>query len=184
MRTFFALNVPDRLRGGLKDLLSDLDRPDGFKPVEPDNYHITLRFLGDVSRRLLDELDSGIHRTLPATGPLSLTLNGPGAFPNLSHPRVLWAGVDHPEGLLTVQSSLEELCVDRGLEPEQREYHAHVTLGRIKSNPSGASEAVARWVRDHQARTIGEFQADEVLLIESELGDEGPTYSTLWRWPL
>ncbi len=184
MRSFFALPIPDDLRPGLEDLLADLDRPESFKPVDPDNYHITLRFLGDVSRRLLEELDSGLHRVLPTTGPIPLTLQGAGAFPNLSQPRVLWAGIDHSEDLLRVQQSIEDLCVDRDLEPEDREYHAHVTLGRVKSDPGSASEAVAEWVQRHRERTLGEFEADEVVLMESELDEDGPTYTPIWRWPL
>jgi len=132
-RLFTALEIPapiafllSLLRGGLP----------GARWVDPENYHVTLRFIGDIDSRTADEIGRALEKVDRPSFELSLA--GLDAFGG-NKPHSIVASVRSSPALKELQSEHERIIQRIGLEPERRKFRPHVTLARIK----GASEADA-----------------------------------------
>jgi 2'-5' RNA ligase len=141
--------------------------------MPPDNWHLTLRFLGstdDLQRdRVLEFLDE--HLIIE---PFTLGFAGLGAFPKPSRAAVLWLGIGRGSDQLTAAATIcEEAAVSAGFEQEDRPFHPHLTLSRIRP-PVGVDGIVEQ---------VGTFplkmEVDRVTLHRSHLGGEGATYEAV-----
>ena len=126
-RLFIALEVPRNLALSLSLLRGGLP---GARWIDVENYHITLRFIGDVNGRTADELVDRIDRIDRPEFPLSL--NGIGSFGS-KKPHSIWAGVAASPDLLALQGEIERICQRMGLPPDPRKFTPHVTLARLKN---------------------------------------------------
>jgi len=134
------------------------------------NWHVTLRFLGTVTEvrrdRLLATLDEDIDGA-----PFTVRLTGLGAFPKPSRATVLWVGVDDPTGgLERLAGRCEEAARAVGLEPEERPFHPHVTLARIRPALSVAA------LIDGTVKAGVRFRVDVVTLYRTLTGGKGARY--------
>ena len=125
-RLFIALEVPRNLAMSLSLLRGGLP---GARWIDVENYHITLRFIGDVDGRTADEVVDRIDRIDRPEFPLSL--NGIGSFGS-KKPHSIWAGVAASPDLYALQGELERICQRMGLPPDPRKFTPHVTLARLK----------------------------------------------------
>lgn len=153
--------------------------------VSEHQFHITLLFFGRVARERMDELTGRLADATADCPALPLGLIGVGVFPDWRHPRVLWTGVD---GELAELAALQRRIWEVGRayveKPEDRDFHAHVTLGRVMGRERADGDAVRRAAgKDLQARW-GSWQATEVILMSSELRPGGSVYSDLATFPL
>ncbi|HEU4319016.1 MAG TPA: RNA 2',3'-cyclic phosphodiesterase [Acidimicrobiia bacterium] len=128
-RVFLAVPIPPEIRFALAERIGDLQIPGRVAP--PENWHITLRFLDTVDRvtyeRFLASLDP-----LPETS-FPLALDGFGAFPRPAKATVFWAGIGKGATQLSVlNEDAEEAALAAGLSPEERPFHPHLTLSRIR----------------------------------------------------
>ncbi len=147
-----------------------------LKPVERDNIHITLKFLGNIEKARLDQIKTALESVKFDTFPLEV--KGAGAFPNLRRINVIWVGLG--EGWSKVQliyEQTESLLSGLGFRKESRTFSPHVTIARVKS-PRRQDE-IAELVTSLQARDFGAFNVEKVRLKESILSRQGPRYSTL-----
>ncbi|WP_340159225.1 RNA 2',3'-cyclic phosphodiesterase [uncultured Hoeflea sp.] len=126
-RLFTALEVPREaalslslLRGGLP----------GARWMRGENYHITLRFIGDVDCHTADELIAAFDRIDRPS--FSLTLSGMGSFGS-KKPHSIWAGVAPSPELMALQAEIERICQRHGLPPDPRRFSPHVTLARLRN---------------------------------------------------
>jgi 2'-5' RNA ligase len=125
-RLFIALEVPRNLAMSLSLLRGGLP---GARWIDVENYHITLRFIGDVDGRTADEVVDRIDRIDRPEFPLSLS--GIGSFGS-KKPHSIWAGVAASPDLYALQGELERICQRMGLPPDPRKFTPHVTLARLK----------------------------------------------------
>ena len=140
MRSFIALNLPKRERQRIDRAVRPL-REDALpvRWVEPDNLHVTLKFLGEVRPDRLADVEATLTRVAAATPPFALSLGGFGAFTTIRRPRVLWLGVEATPELRCLKQDLEWALTDCGFERETRAFHPHLTLGRAEAqNGAGA----------------------------------------------
>jgi 2'-5' RNA ligase len=177
MRLFVGIELPRELRSRIA-LLASAGIP-GARWVPPENYHVTLRFIGEAPRYLAEEID---HALAALQAPaFALTLGGIGTFVKGGRSQLLWLGVERSEKLERLQSKIETALQRCGLEPERRKFQPHVTLARL----DGAAEAkLAGFVQGHNL-----FRADPVLvehftLFSSRLGKEQPVYTGEVEYPL
>lgn len=184
MRTFLALPVDSELRNSLETHARALLDIEGVTPIEPENYHLTIEFLGKSSLASLEQLDRLFQRRLLTPGPFSLEVEGAGAFPDLESPSVLWAGVEKLSKLIEFVDSVKALTEELGFESDSRDYHPHITLGRVKQNRSQTLESVIQWVQEFGNEPIGRLEVDHLVLFESETKPGGPVYHQRNRWPL
>jgi 2'-5' RNA ligase len=126
-RLFTALEIPREaalslslLRGGLP----------GARWIDVENYHITLRFIGDVEGHVADEVADALDRVRRSS--FSLTLSGVGAFGG-KKPHSIWAGVAASPDLHALQGEIERICQRLGLPSDPRKFMPHVTLARLRN---------------------------------------------------
>jgi len=184
MRTFLALPVQPELKTSLESYSRRLADVEGVKPVEPEHFHLTIQFLGNCTFSTFNQLERLFHHRLSTPGPFSLEVRGAGAFPNLESPSVLWAGVEKSTDLVEFVDSVQSVTEQLGFEPDSRDYHPHITLGRVKQSKPKTVQTLTRWVQSLGDKPIGGLEADHLVLFESETKSEGSIYHQRSRWPL
>jgi 2'-5' RNA ligase len=179
MRTFIAFKLPDNILESIGGIQKELkNRGLRLKWVNPENIHLTLKFLGDVSRDRIDSIESAITMSVEGLQPFSLFAGGIGVFPNVSRPRVVWVGIDGEiDTLALLQKRIDENLVKIGFHPEKRTYKGHLTIGRIRKAPN--PELLKTRLREFFDYATEPFQADEVILFQSDLRPEGAVYTCL-----
>ena len=183
-RYFVAIDPGPGVLGALGEAQEEL-RESGGPPIRwtrPEAMHLTLKFLGgNVARSAAEGAVAAMGPALAGSAPFELEVRGLGAFPSPKRARVLWAGAEDPSGALSaLQSSIESETA--GLGPPTREFHAHVTLGRLRDRRGRAD----LWglIEPMAERSFGTVDVREAVLYRSELTPQGPRYEAVAREPL
>jgi 2'-5' RNA ligase len=147
-----------------------------------EKLHITLKFVGEIAPDSVAALSSAAANAARMSEPFILKLSGAGAFPPRGLPRILWLGIQDSSGALAqLQSHLEDECATAGFTREERPFHSHLTLARIRS-PQGARE-LARLHQETVFEPI-DFPVTDLLVMRSELGPGGSRYTEVSRHKL
>jgi 2'-5' RNA ligase len=179
IRSFLAIELPKPILRKIEEVQGDLrsTRAD-VRWVNPEKIHLTLKFFGNIEESRIDPIFKSIEEPIRNTLPFSLEVRGVGAFPHLRNPRVIWMGlVDGREVLVSFQKQIETQLEKIGFQPEDRPFHPHLTLGRMKSS-RGKEELVGR-IERHKEEEFGDFQVERVILFKSDLKPSGPIYTLL-----
>jgi len=181
-RTFIALPLPEPVGRKLAGLQEKLARQlSGVRWVEPAGFHVTLNFLGNVVDTDLHLVCKAAAEVVCAAEALEANLEGVGAFPDPSRPRVIWAGISTGgEPLTELHHGLARALAALGYRSDEPRFHPHVTIGRIK-NVGKPSTDLTSIVASNRTWSGGSFQARELLVYASNLGSDGPVYSPLGR---
>ncbi len=184
VRAFVSVHLPDSLRQEVAASLSGL-RASGadVKWVEPSNLHLTLKFLGNIEGCQVSALKEALGLSIRGMVPFQLQLEGLGAFPRTTSPRVIWVGVSVGEKELTeLAQAVEGACAGLGFAAEDRPFSAHLTVGRVRSREGLASLIKKLQVAEFRASTLAPI--NRVILFQSTLSPKGPTYTPLAELPL
>ena len=177
MRLFFAVPVSQEVRNTVagtirRSLVSDAP----WRWIHPDNYHITLKFLGDTARELVKPLEQAAARAAGRARPFNMFFDSFGGFPELRKPRVLFYDIAGGAAELSTLAGLIDSEVELlGFEKEKRPFRAHLTLARVRkqidasmgkrletvsSLPENTSQEVTRFVlmRSHLARSGATYE--------------------------
>lgn len=147
-----------------------------LKPVEPQNIHITLRFLGDISPDMVDKVYDAIKNV--KFSPFMIKLCGLGVFPSLNYPRVVWAGMTiGADQLKSIYGQLEPQIRGLGFAADDHGFSPHLTIARVRS--AAAKQRLAELVTKKADYEFGMINAQCLRLKRSVLSPKGPTYSTL-----
>jgi 2'-5' RNA ligase len=171
MRLFIALDLPWELRQRLS-LLAGSGIP-GARWVPPENYHLTLRFIGETPAHRAEDIDLALA-TLRARG-FSLTLAGLGTFHKGGRPTALWVGVERSQQLDHLQNKIETALQRIGLEPERRRFTPHLTLARLDTSVPEAK--LAAFVQAHNLFRAEPVPVEHFTLFSSRLGKEQSVYT-------
>jgi len=145
-------------------------------------FHLTLKFLGDVPQQRIEALSLAAAQAVENSGAIPIKVGGTGSFPKHGSPRVLWIGIDDSVGRLTqLQDRLENACDPLGFPREERPFHPHLTIARVR-RPHGAKE-LAEAHRNLEFAPI-DVTVEELIVFRSELGRDGSKYTPLSRHPL
>ena len=160
---------------GVQDQLKTSNADVRWEPTE--KMHATIKFLGNVEERRLSGITEKLAKIIGKHAPFHLTLASLGCFPNLRHPRVVWAGLTNDDGQLElVKTAIDVDLLPEGFEIDDKEFHPHVTLGRINS-PNGIAQLTSL------LKTVTfvpiSFRATEIVLMRSVLKPGGSEYSVL-----
>ncbi len=180
VRSFISIDLDNpQILSQVESVISSLLNVGGdLKPVDRENIHVTMKFLGNVSRDRLDQVKTALSKV--EFKPFSLEVKGAGAFPNMNRINVIWIGLG--EGWTRVQEIYEQsekLLSDIGFPRESRGFSPHVTIARVKS--ARHRDEIAKFLRDLAEKDFGLFNVDRVRLKESVLFPSGPKYSTLYE---
>jgi RNA 2',3'-cyclic 3'-phosphodiesterase len=174
-RLFTALEIPrdaalslSLLRGGLL----------GARWVDVENYHITLRFIGDVEGHIADEIANALDRVRRPS--FSLALSGVGAFGS-KKPHAIWAGVTASPDLNALQAEIERICQRVGVAADPRKFTPHVTLARLR-NPNPVD--VAQYLSARGNFSTMPFKVSRFVLMSSRDSVGGGPYVVEEVWPL
>ena len=147
-----------------------------LKPVEPQNIHVTIRFLGDISPGMVDK----IYETMKNVkfSPFTIQLRGLGVFPSINYPRVVWAGMtEGVEQLRNIFTQLEPQIRALGFAADAHGFSPHLTIARVRSGIN--KQRLAELVMKKGDFEFGIIKADCLRLKRSQLSPKGPTYTTL-----
>ncbi|MGY2064587.1 RNA 2',3'-cyclic phosphodiesterase [Blastococcus sp. SYSU DS0619] len=180
-RLFFAVEPPAPARRDLDRVLAPLrDAPGAPRWGRPEQWHLTLLFLGAVPELTVPGLVAAAAPAVAATPPMTLRLAGGGRFGSLRRPQVAWAGLDGDVApLVALAGRLAAAARDLGLPVEERPFRPHLTLGRWR--PGRPADGA---LTDRLAGYRGpEWPVADVRLVESHLG-AGARHETLATWPV
>ncbi len=184
MRLFVAVPVSDSVKQYARMFRNELGmvRPD-IKWVEYENYHLTLKFLGEVSEAILPGIIKQLSLAADNSPAFNLSAGGLGFFPNRTRPRVVWMGIkgeiDKAEFLgERVDAYLSAMGFDK-----ERDHRFHLTLGRIRSD-SKLPELLKLVANMKSKDKLRSFKVDNFHLMNSDLTPNGPVYSILHTFRL
>lgn len=174
-RLFTALEIPrdaalslSLLRGGLP----------GAHWLDVENFHITLRFIGDVENHIADEVANALDRVRRSS--FTLSLNGVDAFGS-KKPHSIYAGVTASPSLLALQAENERICQRLGLPADPRKFVPHVTLARLRN---ASDSDVARYLAGRGNFSTMPFTVSRFVLMSSRESVGGGPYVVEEAWPL
>ncbi len=183
MRAFLAIPCPESVRDCLRAVRDDLAERTDLRPVDAENFHLTVKFLGDTDPDDLERLDQKFQSRLPTPGPLRLQLKGVGVFPHPGSASVAWVGIEPIKPLSDLHETVETVAVELGFNEDHHDFRPHVTLGRFDDDGPPKS-AVVRWSQEYDEADFDTFEAPNLYLFKSERTPDGPIYKRMVRWPL
>jgi 2'-5' RNA ligase len=187
MRCFIAIDIGEEIRRALSGLQRQLREGVDVKRgdinwVNPDNIHLTLKFLGEIKDEKAAEICNIVKDVAGRHKSFELDIESVGHFGG-KNPKVLWVGTGKgQEELLELQKDIEESLALAGWPEETREFSGHLTLCRIRNPKAGMKLAQAS--EDYKDFKLGTMQADSVSVYQSELTPAGPVYTVLGNYKL
>jgi len=183
-RSFIAVDIPAGVQKSLGQVEAQLRERLPETPirwVEPEKIHLTLKFLGDVSRENLDMVKKILSSEVAKRQAMEIGIGGMGAFPKMRHPRVVWVGVEAPEELHALRRGIEDGVARLGYEYDKYDFTPHLTLGRVSRKASSREvRNVGKVLHEYQVGFLGVARVDEVHIYRSDLQPDGAVYTRLF----
>ncbi|MBU05158.1 MAG: RNA 2',3'-cyclic phosphodiesterase [Dehalococcoidales bacterium] len=183
IRSFIAIELPDKVRQGLSRLVAQLKyrQPNGIKWVDPTGIHLTLKFLGNITSGRISEITGAMTEASREIPPFSLEIKDLGVFPNLNRVQVAWIGVGgETDKLVRLQQRLESNLKILGFPPEKRGFAPHLTLARVRREASSQDrQELGRLIAVTKPDPIGRFTVGTASLMQSQLSREGAVYTQI-----
>lgn len=179
IRTFVAVLIAEGIRERISSAqLAVKQLAPKVNWVVPENFHVTLKFLGNIREDQLHDICSAVETAVDCIDPFEISFSGLGAFPSPRNARVVWAGIKDGAGQLSdLAGAVENELAKLGFEREDRPFRAHVTIGRVKDTKS--IRKLPEGLREANAQDFGTQRVESVCIMQSELSREGPKYSPL-----
>lgn len=179
IRAFVAVLLAEDIRQKIAQVQGEVKKlaPD-VKWVAPDNFHVTLKFLGSVREDDIGGVCDAVGKAAQAVPAFDLSVSGLGAFPSPARARVIWVGTDRGcEELAGLAAGVDDALVKLGFEREEKSFKAHITIGRVKT--SRFLGDLAAGIEGIDASGLGVQRVASIAVMRSELQREGPVYSVL-----
>lgn len=179
IRTFIAIEIPEPIKKSIAKIQDELIREGAHIAwVKPQKIHITLKFLGAVEEKLIDNMATALTEIAHQTRPFVVQVHGIGAFPNLKRPKVIWIGaVSENKALENLASTIDAQFNQFGFEKEMRPFRAHLTLGRVKG--MRGIDSVMKKVENNKDYEGGNFTPAQLVIMKSDLKPTGAIYTPL-----
>ncbi len=179
MRSFISIDLDNEK--SKKNLIDVQDKVKGtesgkIKLVKPENFHITVKFLGDIEKsqttdikRLMEKYQKYPKKTLK--------VNEIGVFPHYGYIKVIWAGLEEDPDLKEIKNGLENDLSELGFERDNKDFKPHITIGRVKK--VWDKDSLVGLLKTIKNEKIGKMKIDKLKLKKSKLTPDGPIYETL-----
>ncbi len=171
MRCFLAIELSKDIKEKLEELKSHF-KMNGIKLVEKENLHITVKFLGDIDKEIVEKiknLDLSIK-------PVKSSIKYIGVFPNENYIRVIWVGATN---LISIFKEIDKKLSELGFKKE-KDYVPHITIGRVKFIEN--KKLLKNKIDKYKNVELGELEVKNIVLMKSELTKEGPIYKVIKKW--
>ena len=178
IRAFIAIEIDPQLVRQISAMITDLKpRIAGIRWVPQANFHLTLKFLGDIEETKIEPIAQALELALRPFPRFTINAKDLGVFPDLKRPRVLWIGLEGKK-LLELASKIKTALDPLGFVPEKKRFKPHLTVGRWRQFDRASRkflEELEKW----QGHEFGESTVAEVIFFQSELRREGAIYHRL-----
>ncbi|MFC1953112.1 RNA 2',3'-cyclic phosphodiesterase [Chloroflexota bacterium] len=183
IRSFIAIELPEELKREISQLETQL-KTSGLtrvKWVNPDNIHLTLKFLGDIGIDRVGDVTKVIEEAVRVIPPFSLKVINTGVFPNVKRAQVAWLGLSGDiNGLLQLHQHIESRLENLGFAPESRAFTPHLTLARLHQGTThDHRQQFGHMVTNTGFEAASIIKVTTVSLMKSQLSREGAIYSRL-----
>ncbi|HEY2953613.1 MAG TPA: RNA 2',3'-cyclic phosphodiesterase [Verrucomicrobiae bacterium] len=183
IRAFVAIKLPDELVKRLAALQQELQSnlpATAVRWTRPEQIHLTLKFLGNVEVNRIADLSAGLRQAGQAVPSLRLRAEGLGFFPPRQLPRVVWVGVHDGAGSLNqLQRMVETVSAPFTREKPSGDFKGHLTIGRARILRRPQAELLAKLAIELSGRVFGEWTAETVELMRSDLSPQGSRHACL-----
>lgn len=181
LRTFIAAEISPEMRSEIINLQSELKNSlkGNIAWVEPENIHLTLRFLGQITDEQLEEIKTVVESIARKIKTFNMDLGVIGGFPDISNPRIIWIGINFGFNQLNeINAELEDKLETINFAVGEKYFHPHLTIARVKSLEGKNTLAeIAQKIRPRQLpETISKLS-----IIQSQLTPEGAKYTELFE---
>lgn len=172
IRIFIGISIPNNIKAQIAALQGGIQ---GASWVPPENYHISLRFIGEVNETKKEDIAEALENiAFPA---FSLSLNGLGIFSIKDDPHHLWLKPIPDEPLMKLYRKIENVLTNElSIKAETRKFTPHLTIAKLKDSNT---EKVGQFMQWHNLFKSSEFEVKEYTLFESHLTNTGPVYKPL-----
>jgi 2'-5' RNA ligase len=183
IRSFIALEISPEIQAQLGQIQNQLKKSDAdVKWVNPQNIHLTLKFLGNVSPEMIEQIKKVITKLSQEHKHFELKITQLGAFPTIEHPRVLWVGIEQGfKPTIQLAKDLEERLIQLGFLREKRAFTPHLTLGRVRSNQNRKQLKQLLHSITFHPQTM---PVQTIILFKSTLTPKGALYQPLYQTQL
>ncbi len=175
-RLFVAIDLPPDIAAQLQGICYGVP---GARWVQPEQMHLTLRFIGEVDGGVFRDIKEGLGAIM--TEGFALQVKGLGFFPPRKTPKVLWAGIAPVEEVSGLRNKIENVLLGMGLGPEGRKYSPHITLARLHDTPLAR---LSRFLAGNGLFATEAFPVSEFHLYSSELTSKGAFHTIEASYPL
>jgi len=183
LRCFVAIELPEPIKQDIGKLIEIFKKHNvDVKWVDYKNIHLTLKFLGKTSEDLLPRVHESLRKVAISYEPLYIKICKVGVFPNRKYPRVIWVGIEDSETLGRLQGDIENSIALLGFQREERAFHPHLTVGRVRSQRG--TETLMNELDDYKEKDFGAIEVTNLKLMQSELKPTGAQYHCLYEIPL
>ncbi len=178
MRIFIAIDTPEEIKRNISALQSELKATGADVKWEISNkFHITLKFLGETNEIIIPELILSIEKIADTFPPFRLKYKNIGSFPNRRNPKIIWVGCENSDGILEkIKNTIDSKLIEFGFETENRKFHPHITLGRVKS-PKRIKYLLP--IIENITFDTEAIVCREILLMKSDLKPTGSEYTII-----
>jgi len=179
VRTFVAVLLGDELKKRISEVQEQTKKlAPNVKWVAPENFHVTIKFLGSVGEEALAGVFSAVEEAAKPFEAFEMSVSGLGAFPNPKNARVVWVGIkDGHDELARLASAVDVGLARLGFSKETRGFRSHITIGRVKT--PGRLDRLARGIDEIDALDLGRQKVTDLAVMKSDLRPDGPIYTPL-----
>lgn len=183
LRLFLALETPRATREAVAGVQTRLKESGAdVKWDAPEKFHITLKFLGGTSADMVGQIETAVRTIARATPEIFLLYSELGCFPSKRKPHVIWMGAKEDGAtLFLLHEKIDKAMVPLGFEADERRFHPHITLGRVRSQKN-----VKRLITTMESVTFESQPVTirEIAIVRSDTKPSGSVYTTLRSIPL
>ena len=179
IRCFVAVEIPEPIQALLKPVQTHLQSQihKGTSWTKPGNFHLTLKFLGDIHPEASNDVAEALQRVTERHPPFSIAFGGIGAFPNLARPRVIWLGIKQGASSVSrLAKAVNFELTNLGFSTDNR-FHPHLTLARLRTATN--LEPLKNILRKYDTIVGGSIRVNEIALMQSQLHRNGAIYTPL-----
>ena len=186
LRAFIAVEIPSEIQQAIHEATSSLRGEVGalVRWVPPENIHLTLKFLGDVSPAHVEQLTQMLRAEADSCPAFDIHVCGLGSFPNSKRARVIYIGIQAPPELEALYLGIESSSRKLGYESDAsggRGFSPHLTIGRINQKITAVEgQIIRRALEAAKIDSLGSARVDSVQLYKSELQQTGSVYTKLF----
>jgi len=181
IRAFIAIPLDPKIQHSIEHVQNHLKKTyNDIKWVTPENAHITLKFLGDIDTKQVKSVKEAIANCTQKAKSFTVNLSRLGAFPNSDHPRTIWVGLnDIKQRLSQIVESLDKELGKIGFQSDQKPFHPHITIGRIRFSKS--INVLSQSTSNNEIFENCTQIISKITLFQSTLHKEGPIYKSLYQ---